>query len=333
MNTKHSELIDDSTQMSVQCISVLNNANISVALSANDSVYNELLAKYPKLIKNDNFSAVPNHSVQHFIETHGPPVHAKARRLAPDKLKIAKAEFEHMLELGIIQSSNSPWASPLHMVSKSNNEWRPCGDYRLLNAKTVPDRYNLPNINDFSANLFGKKFFSEIDLKKAFYQIPMSPQDIAKTAVITPFGSFQFLKMPFGLRNSAQTFQRFIDQVLRGLDFCFPFVDNILVFSESEAEHLQHLKCVFHKLQENSVIVNTYKCKLGRKELDFLGYTINCKGIFPNKTKIDTITQFPLPNTQRQLREFLGMINFYRKFIPSCGPILQPLHALLKGPK
>ncbi|KAA5642272.1 RNA-directed DNA polymerase, partial [Pseudomonas aeruginosa] len=129
---------------------------------------------------------------------------------------------------------DSPWSSPLHLVPKKNNEWRVCGDYRALNARTIPDRYPVRHIGEFSHNLFGCTVYSKIDLIRAYNQLPVNPADIAKTAVTTPFGLFEFPFMSFGLCNAAQTFQRFMDEILRDLDFCYPYIDDILIGSQNE---------------------------------------------------------------------------------------------------
>ena len=142
---------------------------------------------------------------------------------------------------GIVRCSSSPWSSPLYMVPKPDGTWRPCGDFGHLDTATVPDRYPLPAVVDFSARIAGSMFFSKLDLQKGYFQIPMRPADIPKTAIITPFGLFEFLCLPFGLRNAAQTFQRMMDRIFGYLPFCFIYLDDILVFSSSLADHQLHL--------------------------------------------------------------------------------------------
>ena len=147
----------------------------------------------------------------HLLTTSGPPVYSKPQRLDPDKLSAAKEEFSAMEKAGIIQRSSSPWSSPLHMVKKKDRGWRPCGDYGRLNNVTIPDRHPLPNIADFTSRISGSTIFSRLDLQQGYYQIPMAFEDIPKTAIVTPFGMFEFLLLPFGLRNAGNTFQRMMD--------------------------------------------------------------------------------------------------------------------------
>ena len=243
--------------------------------------YTDLLQKFQDLLTPHFDSDVNRHGVEHHIITNGPPCHARARRLNPEKLEAAKAEFLKMEEMGIIRRSNSPWSSPLHVVPKSNGQWRPCGDYRQLNNMTKDDRYPLPHIQDFNNHLTGCKVFSKIDLIRGYHQIPVALSSIAKTAIITPFGLWEFLRMPFGLKNAAQAFQRLMDGILRDIPFTFVYIDDILVASHSHKEHYEHLEQLFKLLSTNGLVINKGKCVFGVSELDFLGHRVTTQGILP----------------------------------------------------
>ena len=179
-----------------------------------DDPYYKLLDSYPEILTPSFTIKEPKHGVRHHIPTKGHPVQSKARRLPPDRLAIAKEELDKLCKLGIAQRGKSEWASPLMVAPKPDGGWRECGDFRRLNNQTIDDKYPVRQLQDFTAELSGKKIFSKVDLLKGYHQIPVAPEDVCKTGVITPFGLFLFPRTPFGLKNAGQDFQRLMDVLM-----------------------------------------------------------------------------------------------------------------------
>jgi hypothetical protein len=215
------------------------------------------------------------------------------------------------------------------MVLKKDGSWRPFSDYHQLNLQMV--EYTLPNMADLATPLDSCRLFIKLDLRKSYLQVPVAVEDIAKTAIITPFGLFEFIHIPFGLCNVGITFQRLMDSVLGRLPFAFVYLDDILVASQDEAAHQRHLKVVFALLQQNGLIIKLDKCLFGCMSVDFVGQCLSATGIDPLSSRVQAITEFPRPVTVKKLQAFLGLFNFYRRFIPVAERLVLPLTRTLRG--
>ena len=285
--------------------------------------YDILLTDFQDIMVPKFAQPTTKHGDEHFILTRDPPVHAHC--LPPDKLALAKKEFASMEAMGIIQHLSSPWAT------KASGGWCPYRDYRHLNDVTVPDRYPVPHIQDFSTNLAGTRIFSKIDLVRGYYQILMKVVDIPKTAINTPSWLYEFLRMPFGLKNAAQSFQHLMDTVCQDLESAFLYMDDILVASKDGQEHKDHLCQLFWCLQDHGLVINVAKCQFGSSTIDFLGHRITQHGVLPFPDKVEAITQFKQPLTVKGLQEFVDMVNFYHRFILAAAKMMSPLYSALAG--
>jgi hypothetical protein len=292
-------------------------------------LYRAILAEFPDMVNSSKKLPPVSHQVVHHIVTTGPPIAARFRRLDGEKLEAAKAEFKQLEAEGIIQRSTSPWASPLHMVQKKDGSWRPCGDFRRLNVVTELDVYPLPNMLDFVAKAAGCTVFSKVHLRKGYHQIPVNPADVPKTAITMPFGLFEYKRLLFGLRNAGASFQCHMDLALRDLDATFAFVDDVLVCSVDHESH--HLRQLFAALQRHNLVIHEEKCVWGASSIDFLGHRVSAHSVQPLPSHVAAVRDFPRPATVHELQAFLGMVNFYRRFLPALAKILKPLTDALRG--
>lgn len=264
------------------------------------------------------------------------PINKRCYHMSPEKKRILYQQVDDMLRAGVIEPSVSPYSSPPVLVARDGKAPRFCVDYRLLNDKTLDESSTLPRIQDTLKSLSQAKSFSVLDLKSGYWQIPLDEGVRPYTAFSTPDGAqYQFIVMPFGLKNAPSTFQKLMSsEVLVGMvhNFVQVYLDDIIVYSNSYEEHLYHLRLVFERLQLHNLKVSADKCSFLQEDLNYLGYHIRGPLVEPQTKHLDQIRSFPSPKNRKQLQSFIGTVNWLREHIPNLSELMAPLSELLKGP-
>ena len=260
------------------------------------------------------------------------PISRAPYRMAPSEMAELKTQLEDLVEKGYIRPCASPWGAPVLFVQKKDGTMRLCIDYRELNRATVKNRYPLPRIDDLLDQLAGATIFSKIDLRSGYHQLRIAPSDILKTAFRTRYGHYEFVVMPFGLTNAPAVFMELMNRIfIQYLDrFVVVFIDDILIYSKTREEHEEHLRLVLTVLREQKLYAKFSKCEFWIPEVAFLGHVVSAEGVTVDPAKIEAVMSWQPPKTVKEIRSFLGLAGYYRRFVRGFSSIARPLTQLTR---
>ncbi|KAL0549996.1 hypothetical protein IC582_014491 [Cucumis melo] len=309
--------------------SVVDTRELEVSLSSEPVV-----REYPDVFPDELPGLPPSREIDFAIELEldTAPISRAPYRIAPAELKELKVQLQELLDKGFIRPSVLPWGAPVLFVKKKDGSMRLCIDYRELNKVTVKNRYPLPRIDDLFDQLQGATVFSMIDLRSGYHQLKIRDSDIPKTAFRSRYRHYEFIVMSFGLTNAPAVFMDLMNRVFKDFldSFVIVFIDDILIYSKTEAEHEEHLHQVLETLRANRPYAKFSKCEFWLKKVSFLGHVVSSKGVSVDPAKIEAVTNWPRPSTVSEIRSFLGLAGYYRRFVEDFSRIASPLTQLTR---
>ena len=296
---------------------------------------NQVFKDYHHIFALDDLELGCTDMVKHVIKLDNEiPFRERYRRIPPHQYEEVKNHLKEMLEIGAIRKSQSPWASAVVLVRKKDGALRFCIDLRKLNARTIKDAQTLPRIEESLDSLCGAVIFTSLDLKSGYWQVELDEDSVPYTAfTVGPLGFYECLRMPFGLTNAPATFQHLMENCLGDLhlNWCIIYLDDIIIYSKTQEEHVERLEAVFQKLSAAGLKLKPSKCEFFKSQITYLGHIVSSEGIATDPKKIKAIQLWPRPETVTQIRKFTGLTNYYRKFIHNYAKVARPLHQLVSG--
>ena len=294
----------------------------------------ELLFNYKHVFSISDGDLGTTHMVQHRIDTgNALPIRIQPRRTSPWKHDEIERQVTNLLQQGKVKESSSPWSFPVVLATKKDGSQRLCVDYRQLNAVTVNDAFPLPRVDDSLAALSGSRWFSTLDLASGYWQVAMDAGTQEKAAFVTSSGLYEWTVMPFGLCNAPSTFARLMELVLKGLHWkiCLIYLDDVIVMGRTFEEELERLKEVFERLARAGLKLKPKKCFLFQKRVSYLGHVVTDEGIAADPEKVEQVRTWPTPENSTEVKSFLGLASYYRRFIPDFSTIAKPLYKLTEA--
>ena len=313
-------------------VSVINNLPAELTIEQRQQAAN-LIQSYEDVFSQHDHDIGRTHLMEHTIDTGDHhPIRQSLRRHPHAHLEFIDREVDEMLRHGIVEPAASPWAANVVIARKKDGELRLCLDYRNLNNLTYQDSYPLPHIDTCVNSLKNASWFSTLDLRSGYYNVPIAEQDKDKTAFITRRGQWRFNVMPFGLTAAPSRFQRLMDLVLVGLtyDACMVYLDDVIIFAPSYESHLQRLQQVFERIRQAGLKLKGSKCSFFQRKVEFLGHVISENGVGVLESKVSAVKTWPVPLNLHEVRSFTGFCSYYRRFIEGFAQIAAPLHELTR---